>query len=113
MVRAALPHYYTFKITSPEGETLRAECAKWEEGGDIPVEVYKIDTNYRSPMGGCSCPAWTSECKHRRALDEAVADGKAREFWKWIFVEKKTKGKSNLVPEPVDDINPIERFLDG
>ena len=106
MVMAALDHWYTFRVI--ETEPLKVECTKWEDGG--PVETYRIDPDNQSPSGGCSCPAWTTNCKHRLALEAARADGKLWEAWKWIWRQRKVEGKNLLVPVPADDIKSIEEL---
>jgi hypothetical protein len=88
VVRAKLDVYYTFKIVSGAGEQLKVHCLKWEEFSDVPLTTYTILPENHSPTGGCDCPAWTSQCKHRRCVDEALKDGKAQEFHKWRWYEK-------------------------
>lgn len=93
MVRAKLDVYYTFKVMSEPSVSVHSpaflvHCYKWEEFGDMPLETYKVSPNNRSAVGGCSCPAWTANCKHRKCVEEAIKDGKAYEFHKWRWAER-------------------------
>lgn len=101
MVKARLDIYYTFKIMSQPGEQLLVHALKWEEFSDVPIETYRIMPDNHSATGGCSCPAWTSACKHRKCVDEARQDGKINELHKWKWTEKHGWAE-------VDDIRSIE-----
>jgi len=101
MVRAKLPIYYTFRVV--EQEPLKVECKKWEEGSDLPMETYKIEPDNPSIHGGCSCPAWTNNCKHMKCVKEARQDGKINELYHWKWDEKAGWTR-------IDDIRSIEEF---
>lgn len=104
MVRAKLQYYYTFKVTSKQGEPLRVECHKWEEEtGEHSGTTYIVaPEKLEAWLGKCSCPAYRT-CKHVKCVEEALADGKAQEFWKWRWDEK--NGWAEL-----KDIQPIEEL---
>lgn len=99
MVRAKLSVYYTFRVM--EESPLKVECKKWEEGADVPMETYVVHPGDACVVSGCSCPAWTNQCKHRRCVDEARRDGKINELYHWKWDEKGGWTR-------VDDINSIE-----
>lgn len=104
MVRAKLLYYYTFKAvevkTPNEGTIAIVECHKWEEATGEHVDIYKVRPGI--DWMGCSCPAYR-RCKHQNCVDEAIADGRIQELWKWRWDEK--AGWTEL-----KDIQPIEEL---
>lgn len=101
MVRAREQYYYTFRLVTES--PVKVECMKWGEFDDVPTATYTIHPDNASPTGGCSCPAWTNNCKHMKCVREALADGKINELFHWKWDEKRTWTR-------VDDIRSIEEF---
>lgn len=101
MVRAKLGHYYTFRIISQPNNTLVVECMKWEEFASQPGTTYKITPHLPGSHGGCSCPAWKDQCKHRKCVTEAMESGKIDELWKWRWDEKRGW-------QPIDDMKSLD-----
>lgn len=108
MVRQKLDVYYTFKVTGQD--PLRIDCYKWTEFDDVPTDTYKIMPHNKGPLGGCSCPAWTSNCKHMKCVDEAIADGKINELWKWRWSEREGW---QLQQDGLTEEEMAARLLDG
>lgn len=105
MVKAKLGFYYTFRLVATEPQIL-VHALKWEEMAEVPAETYKVKPNDHSPMGGCSCPAWTNNCKHMKCVREAITSGKINELYKWQWTEK--GGWQELT-----DIKPIDEWNIG
>lgn len=88
--------YYTFKVLSgnnhrPEDFEFQVAVHKWDEleGSDeLPVDTYKVMPNNRTAVGGCSCPAWKWDCKHWKAVNEAIKLGYAGEFHRYKWTER-------------------------
>lgn len=100
MVANRRSHYYTFRVIE-EGPPIIVEAKKWNDFDDLEG-TYRIDTGNPSNQG-CSCPAYTSQCKHRKCVEEAVERGYAGEFHRWRWDEK--QGWIRL-----DDIRSIEEM---
>ncbi|MEB3025854.1 hypothetical protein, partial [Parvimonas sp. M13] len=90
--------YYTFRLLAEH--PLKVEAHKWEEFGDMPIATYVVDTGNPSNRG-CSCPAFTSQCKHKRCVEEARERNILGELFQWKWLEKGGWQKT-------DDIRPIE-----
>lgn len=86
MVKDKPDYHYTFRIIGED--PLIVEVQKWEEFSDFPTASYKVDIANPSVHSGCSCPAYTSNCVHRKCVQEALSDGKAKEFHKWWWDRK-------------------------
>lgn len=84
--------YYTFKVMTPElnvrDPNFLVQCHKWDEYGDEPMATYRLLPNNHSAVGGCSCPAWKANCKHRKCVDELIDRGYIQEAHRWCWAEK-------------------------